>query len=152
MTIRPLAHADVGGLAAGLARLPLMQRYGRDAAALARDLDAALARGDGLHVSDAGAGPTGVAWFDPAGAFGVGGYLRLIAVVPGAERRGIGAALLAAFEHATASRCRHAFLLVSDFNADAQRFYDRQGYRRIGVLPALVRPDVDEWLYWKRLR
>ncbi len=46
----------------------------------------------------------------------------------------------------------HAFLLVSDFNEDAQRFYEREGYLRVGPLPGLVLPDVAELLYWKRLR
>jgi ribosomal protein S18 acetylase RimI-like enzyme len=152
MTVRPLVAADVAPLAGALAALPLMRRYRRDAEALARDLASALTGGDGLLVADDGGGARGLAWFQPRGTLGLGGYLRLIAVPPGRERHGTGAALLAAFERAVAASSRHAFLLVSDFNAEARRFYERHGYRHVGTLRALVLPDVDELLYWKRLR
>jgi ribosomal protein S18 acetylase RimI-like enzyme len=61
-------------------------------------------------------------------------------------------ALLHAFEEETARASAHAFLLVSDFNEGAQRFYEREGYVRVGALPGLVLPDVAEVLYWRRLR
>jgi GNAT superfamily N-acetyltransferase len=149
--VRPLSEADVAPLAAGLAALPLMVRYGRTAERIEGDLRAARARGDGLLVADDGA-VRGLAWFLPSGTLALGGYLRLIAVLPGAQGGGVGAALLDAFEEATARASRHAFLLVSDFNADAQRFYERRGWSRVGALPGLVLPDVAELLYWKRLR
>jgi ribosomal protein S18 acetylase RimI-like enzyme len=150
--IRPLAAADVPALAEGLAALPLMIRYARDAAALARSLEAALARGEGLLVADDGGGPAGLAWFLPAGTLAMGGYLKLIAVLGGGEGKGVGKALLRAFEAETERTSAHAFLLVSDFNEGAQRFYEREGYLRVGGLPGLVLPDVSEVLYWKRLR
>jgi len=152
VTIRPLQPGEGERLAEALARLPLLQRYGRDAAALTGDLGAALARGDRLLVAAEGADLRGVAWFLPAGTFGLGGYLRLIAVAPGSQGAGVGAALLAAFEAEAAAASRHAFLLVSDFNEGAQRFYERHGYARCGALPGLVLPDVAEIVYWKRLR
>jgi GNAT superfamily N-acetyltransferase len=82
----------------------------------------------------------------------MGGYLRLIAVLDGEQGRGTGAALLAAYEAAVARSSAHGFLLVSDFNAPAQRFYERHGWTRVGAIPRLVLPDVDELVYWKRLR
>ncbi len=151
MSIRPLTPADVPALAASLATLPLLIRYGRTADAQARDWHDALTRGDTLLVHDDGSGPAGLAWFVPGGTLAVGGYLRLIAVRPDAQRRGIGAALLAAFEAGVRATSRHAFLLVSDFNTEAQRFYERHGYGRVGVLPGLIRADVGEVLFWKTL-
>lgn len=142
---------DVAPLAERLAELPLLQRYRRTAELLARDLRAALARGDGLLVHDGGDGAAGLVWFLSSGTLGMGGYLRLLAVAPGANRRGLGSALLAAFEEAVARWSGHAFLLVSDFNDGAQRFYQRHGYLQVGRLPALVLPDVDELLFWRRL-
>ena len=152
VTIRPLARAEIPALAAALAGLPLMVRYGRDAAALSRALEAASGRGEGLLVAEDGGVLRGLAWFLPAGTLALGGYLRLIAVAPGDEGRGTGLALLRAFEAETARQSAHAFLLVSDFNAGAIRFYEREGYTRVGPLPGLVLPDVAELLYWKRLR
>ncbi len=72
-------------------------------------------------------------------------------MVPGAERRGLGGAVLAAFERAVAEQSRHAFLLISDCNGEAQRFYARHGYTQVSRLPGLVVPDIDELLFWRRL-
>ena len=151
MTVRPLAPAEIPGLARALADVPLMVRYGREAPALERTLSAAHARGEGLLVAEEGGELRGLAWFLREGTLGMGGYLRLIAMLPGAEGKGLGAALLAAFEAETAARSGHAFLLVSDFNEGAQRFYERHGYERVGAMPGLVLADVAELLYWKRL-
>ncbi len=152
MEIRPATAADLAPLAAGLARLELMQRYGRDEPRLAGDLAQALARGDGLLVAAEGGGPLGLAWFLRQGTLGMGGYLKLMAVLPGSQARGVGARLLSAFEADLAGSAGHGFLLCSDFNASAQAFYERRGWTRVGALPALVLPGVAELIYWKRLR
>jgi GNAT superfamily N-acetyltransferase len=150
--VRPLRPDEIAPLARALAGVPLMVRYGRTPEALERALSAAQGRGERLLVADDGGALRGLAWFLTQGTLALGGYLKLIAMLPGAEGRGTGAALLAAFEAETARESRHAFLLVSDFNAGAQRFYERHGWTRVGALPALVLPDAGEVLYWKRLR
>lgn len=150
--IRALVPADVPGLGATLAKLPLMERYARTPEALAADLRSAYERGDQLYVWDTGKGAEGILWFFASGTLGMGGYLRLIALAPAATGGGAGAKLLAEFESQVGAASRHAFLLVSDFNVDAQRFYEKHGYTKVGALPKLVRPDIDELIYWKRLR
>ena len=150
MIVRPARRDDLAALAP-IATRPLLQRYAVTPAGLERDLARALDDGDGLLVADDG-GPRGFAWFQPRGALGSGGYLKLIAIRPGEESRGLGAALLDGVERAVVAESRHLFLLVSDFNVRAQRFYQAHGYTRAGVLPRLVLADVDELLYWKRLR
>ncbi len=150
--IRPLAAADLAALAAGLAELPLLRRYGRSAGKLLATLEAAVARGDGLLVAEEGGAPAGLAWFLTSGTLALGGYLRLLAVLEPFQGRGIGRELLAAYEAETARVSAHAFLLTSQSNAGAQRFYERLGYRRVGLLPSLVVEGEDEALYWKRLR
>ena len=152
MEVRSAAAADLAPLAAGLAKLDLMIRYGRSEAALATDLEQALARGDGLLLAVEAGRPVGLAWFLKQGTLGLGGYLKLMAVLPSAQSRGVGAALLAVFEARLAESSAHAFLLCSDFNASAQAFYERHGWSRVGALPGLVLPDVAELIYWKRLR
>ena len=149
--IRPLSQDDVARLAAALARLPLLVRYRRSAPQIADDLRAALERGEGLLVEERGGAPRALAWFLRSGTLGVGGYLKLLAVAPEVTGEGIGAALLAAYEGEVAKESRNAFLLVSDFNDGAQRFYERHGYVRVGAVPGLVLPDVSELVYWKRL-
>ena len=152
MQLRPIAEADVAELAAGLSRLPLMERYGRLAEKLEADLRAGLARGDGLIGAEVGGSLAGFCWFLHHGTLGMGGYLKLIAVLDGAQGRGMGGRLLSAYEAEVARSAAHGFLLVSDFNEPAQRFYERHGWSRVGAIPKLVLPDVDELVYWKRLR
>jgi GNAT superfamily N-acetyltransferase len=152
VNIRPLERPEIPALAAALATVPLMVRYGNDAARLGRALEGALDRGEVVRVAEEGGALLGLAWFLTSGTLALGGYLRLIALVPGSEGRGTGLALLRAFEAEVAKDSRHAFLLVSDFNAGAVRFYEREGYARVGALPGLVLPDVAEVMYWKRLR
>jgi GNAT superfamily N-acetyltransferase len=152
MLLRPIELEELPALAAGLARLPLMERYRRPADRLEADLRAAQARGDGLIGAEVGGALAGFCWFLHQGTLGMGGYLKLIAVLDGARGRGAGAALLGAYEREVARASAHGFLLVSDFNVDAQRFYERHGWTRVGAIPRLVLPDVDELVYWKRLR
>ena len=152
LALRPAGPEDLAPLAAGLSRLPLLVRYGRSEARLAADLAAALARGDGLLLAVEAGAPVGLVWYLRDGTFGLGGYLKLMAVLPGAQARGVGAALLAAFEAELARGAAHGFLLCSDFNAPAQAFYARHGWARVGALPGLVLPEVTELVYWKRLR
>lgn len=152
MTIRPLRPDDLPALCPGLAELPLLRRYGRSAAKLQAILQAALDRGEGMLVAEEGGERLGLAWFLTTGTLALGGYLRLLAVVGAAQQRGVGAKLLTAYEAEVARQSGHAFLLASHDNAGAHRFYERHGYRRVGVLPALVLPGEDEVLFWKRLR
>jgi ribosomal protein S18 acetylase RimI-like enzyme len=150
--VREAVPADVAPLAAGLWDLPLLGRYGVTEAGLRRDLEGALARGEGLVVAVHAGEPVGFAWFLEHGTFALGGYLRLIAVRPGHQGGNLGARLLDEVERRVAARSRALFLLVSGFNTAAQRFYERHGYERVGTLGALVRPDIDEEVFWKRLR
>jgi len=103
-------------------------------------------------VAEEEGAPGGLAWFLTSGTLALGGYLRLLAVLSSFQGRGLGSALLAAYEEETARGSAHAFLLVSAQNPGAQRFYRRYGYRRVGRLPELVVPGEDEIIYWKRLR
>jgi len=149
-SIRGATPADLDTLSSPIAALPLMRRYGNDAGTLAKIWREALVRGDRIYVACGNQGPCGLCWFMPSGTLGVGGYLRLIALTPEAQGTGIGAELLETFERETFVHSKNAFLLVSDFNTAAQRFYERQGYVRTGALADLVVPGVSELLYWKK--
>lgn len=151
MTIRPMQHADIASLAAWLPDVPLWQRYGLTSAQVRAMLAGGLERSDILLVADAGE-VCGLAWCLPHGAFGRSAYLRLLGVHPAHAGQGIGARLLADAEGAAAVSSREIFLLVSDFNTAAQRFYRRHGYSQSGAITGYVLPDVTEYVYWKRLQ
>jgi GNAT superfamily N-acetyltransferase len=154
VSIRPLTVSDIPVVARWLVVTPLWQRYRLTDATARSGLESGLSRADILLVSDGDGGDgqaCGLAWCMPEGAFGRSAYLRLLGVRPGYTGLGIGAALLERAEQAAATITREMFLLVSDFNVDAQRYYQRQGYAPIGAIPGYVLPDVTELLYWKRL-
>ncbi len=115
-------------------------------------LAAAAAGGDTVLVLDVDGALAGFAWIDRRGAFGRSSYLRMIAVDPTRRSAGLGAVLMRAFEAIAASEGPDAFLMVSDFNADARRFYRRLGWTEVGGVPGYVQAGVVEILMWKRVR
>lgn len=149
MNIRPLNAEDVTVVAAWVVTIPLWQRYGASADVLAQRLLMALDT-DLILTADTDDQAVGLAWCVPKGGFGRSAYLRMLGVRPDQAGAGVGAALLSALEATVASH--DLFLLTSDFNVDAQRFYQRQGYEQIGAIPGYVLPDVTELIYRKRLR
>ena len=151
MIIRQARLDELSALATAVAPQALLVRYEIGSTRLAQLLAEAIGRGEPVLVADDGGAVRGFAWYLYAGTLGVGGYLRLIALVPGAEGQGAGAALLDAVEADVATRARHLFLLVSHWNEGARRFYARRGYVEVGRLPAFVRADTDEIICWKRL-
>ena len=43
------------------------------------------------------------------------------------------------------------FLVVADYNPEAKRFYERNGYQQLGEIPNLYRPGITEYLMTKNL-
>lgn len=145
--VQPADARALASLAPRLAALPLLVDYGQDEAGLTALLQRALAAGEGLLVAvDATDSPVGLAWYVPRGAFGVGAYLRLLAVVPEGQGRGAGRGLLHAFEEATQNARGGQLVLCNAVNAPALAFYAAHGYAQVGVLRRFVRPEHDEVL------
>lgn len=67
-----------------------------------------------------------------------GDYLELLAVSPAQRGRGLGRLLLTHVEEQTFARADNLFACVSDFNTDARRFYEHQGYEEVGSLQNLL--------------
>ena len=150
LTLRPMKRDDVPACAAIASDSAIGERYGFTPETLCRTLTAAMEARDELIVAERDGKVAGFAWVDPRGAFSTAPYLRLIAVDPSIRGEGIGSALLAEFESRTASVGRDWCLLVSDFNTQAQAFYERHGYRRAGALPDFARPGITEILMVKK--
>ena len=147
-TVRPFRADDVAPAASIIADTPLWRdRYAIDLQRAQGLLRAALDRGDGLIAAENAGTLAGFAWYVAKGAFAKSGYLRIIAVSPAQRGGGVGAAVLTAVESAVGG---DLVILVSDFNDDAQRFYQRHGYAEIGRLPGYVLPGVAEVILWKR--
>lgn len=155
--IRTASPTDLPALADLMADSPLLRRYGTSRESALASLREGLREGDLLLVlapPETGSRVVGVAWLQHTRALGGGAYLKLLLLAEGAQGRQQGARLLAAAEdHARqAWATSHLYLLATADNAAARRFYERHGYRYVGLLPELVRPGLDEALYHKRLR
>ena len=151
MRLRRMTQSDISACAALMAETPLWQRYGVTVEKAAARFQEGLARGAVIFVAEAEGKVVGFVWCEARGAFARSGYIPLIGVAEGHRGSGVGAALLAQAEAFLARFSRDVFLLVSDFNVAAQRFYQRHGYVRVGALPDYVIPGVTEYIYWKRL-
>jgi ribosomal protein S18 acetylase RimI-like enzyme len=150
VVVRPFRPNDAPACGAIVGATPLWQRAGLGAERMAGILTAAADRDETILVLDEG-GVIGFAWIDPRGCFGRSAYLRMIAVAPDRRSSGLGARLMDAFETVAATEDGNAFLMVSDSNTDAQRFYARRGYVEVGRVPGYVQPDVVELVFWKRV-
>jgi ribosomal protein S18 acetylase RimI-like enzyme len=73
----------------------------------------------------------------------------LIGVNLAFQGQGVGDALMDAAEEIMFEKTKDIFLLVSDFNDGAQRFYQRRGYAQVGALTGYVLPDVVELIFRK---
>jgi GNAT superfamily N-acetyltransferase len=149
--LRAFREPDAPACAAIVTATPLWARYGLIGARAAELLLCAAAAGDPVLVLEDGGGVAGFAWIMERGAFGRAPYLRLIAVDPRRRGAGLGTRLLAAAEVRAAEVGRDFFLLVSDFNEGARRFYARAGWTEVGGLTDLVLQGVTEVLMHKRV-
>lgn len=91
----------------------------------------------------------GLIWFTLGGTFYEFGYISLLAVAAGFQGRGIGAELMRVAEERIGEESKAVFLLVSDFNEGARRFYERLGYTPCGKLSNYKGEGNDEIIMWK---
>lgn len=148
ISIRPLVTADIPSIANWVAATPLWQRYKVTESSFAERLTAGLANNAAIYVAGRDGQAVGFVWLVEHGAFNRGAYVQLIGVRHDARSGGIGRALM---EFAEAKgNSPDMFLLVSDFNLDAQRFYARLGYKQVGKLDDYVVQGITEIVFWKR--
>lgn len=148
--LRPMMLSDVPAVAAIIAGSTLWQRYGVTVESAARRLQRGLEAGATITVVEVRGRVAGFVWYVAEGAFQRSGYIMLFAVDPGQRAQGLGRVLLAHAEEFLFAASTSIVLLVSDFNTEAQRFYQRHGYRQVGVLPDYVKAGVNELIYYKR--
>lgn len=159
MKIRLFEERDIAPCATIMAATPLWQQYGVTVQSATERLSAGLRR---MHEPDVessavrlfvaeseSSGAIGFVWAVRRGAFDRSGYISLLAVEAAGRGGGFGAALLNTAEDYLRPT-PDVILLCTDFNTSAQRFYERHGYVRVGVLPDYIMPGVAELIYRKR--
>lgn len=114
-----------------------------------RFLDA-MKKGEMLLVAKKDDKVVGFAWIDQYGAFSSAPYLHLLAVDEELRGQRIGSILMEAYEKRTHYVGRDYILLVSDFNEDAIKFYEKLGYVKRGALPDFVRENTSDIIMVKK--
>ena len=79
------------------------------------------------------------------------GYIQSICVAPEWRNQGVGSQLMAFAETRIFSESPNAFIMVSSFNPDAKRLYNRLGYETIGELKDYIIPGHSEYLLRKSI-
>jgi ribosomal protein S18 acetylase RimI-like enzyme len=77
------------------------------------------------------------------------GYLQSLCVSDECRGEGVGTRMLKLIEEIIFERLPNCFLCVSSFNPEAMKFYEREGYERIGELKNLFVEGHSEFLYRK---
>jgi ribosomal protein S18 acetylase RimI-like enzyme len=83
------------------------------------------------------------------GVGNIGAYLRMIAVAEKFRGQGIGKQIINYIEEIAYIHTPNVFLICSVENQDAQRFYEKNGFEKIGVMKDLVIKGHDEIWYRK---
>jgi ribosomal protein S18 acetylase RimI-like enzyme len=116
--------------------------------------DAALAESGGFHEPSHAGGVVGTVTFCPPGsswselARPGEGEFRMLAVAPGARRRGVALALVGLCIERSRELGLHAVVLSSmPTQQGAHRIYDRLGFRRTPALDWVPEPGVDLWAF-----
>lgn len=93
-----------------------------------------------------------------AGAVGLrlnwlrGPYLQFLGILPAFQKRKLGSAVVAWLAHeAKRNGERNVWVMASDFNADALRFYEAHGFVRSSEIADLVGPGTKEILLRRNL-
>ena len=105
-----------------------------------------------LYVALIGEECVGFTYIIPKGAFHGFPYLHIIAIKEEYRGRGIGKALLDYSERIALEMADKLFLVVADYNPDAKRFYERNGYQQVGEILNLYRSGITEYLMAKSLK
>ncbi len=150
MVIRAIKNEDVIALARLMATTPLWQRYNVTEESAAQRLQSGLEQNATILVAEIDQTPVGFVWYAMHGAFNRSGYIMLIGVETGARSKGVGHALMCEAETIMFEKVNDVFLLVSDFNSGAQKFYQQLGYEQVGSIHNYVIEGVDELIFRKK--
>lgn len=88
------------------------------------------------YLAEEGAQRAGFLMISMQGAFV--GYVQLLGVAEAFRGRGVGKALIDFAEQRVFRETPNVFICVSDFNLEAQGFYARLGYQRVGELKDFI--------------
>lgn len=104
---------------------------------------------DTIYIAEIGDKSVGFITIRIDGVGNIGAYVRMVAVAEQWRRKGIGHQLIDFVSQIAIQHIPNLFLICSVDNEEAQRFYEKIGFLRVGILPDLVINGHDELLYRK---
>ena len=126
----------------------LGKKYFSENKAAAKAVKEGLKQGT-LFVAKAQDDCIGFAYYIPNGIFHSFPLLHLLAVKETHRGKGVGKKMLEFIEKLMVKN--KLFLVVSDFNPNAKKFYEKNGYRQAGAIPNLYRNGITEYLMFKEI-
>ncbi len=152
--VRPWVKSDGPAIAAIMADHALWQHYGLTYEMALPRLDRLFEQGEWGFVASRSTTQDmldGFVLFN-ATTFGESGYIRLLGVNSSTMSHGIGARLLRRVEQSLSQRgISRLTLLCTDWNTRAQKFYEHEGFSRVGLLQDWVMLGTGEIIYAKKL-
>lgn len=148
--IRPIQLADVEAVSDILLGYP-WTHYAMTRERAVNVLQKGIQANADIYVAELDTKVLGFVWWIQRGAFFHSGYIRLIGVSADVRSLGVGKSLVSTAEQACATQSKDMFLMVSDFNTEAQSFYRRLGYQQIGAVPDYVIAGISEHIMYKKL-
>ena len=145
-TIRPYKSEDRTAIITMLAESEPWRKLGYTDADWKKLFDPLPAGREGF-VIESGGTAAGFALLRPK--FLMGDYLELLVIASSARSNGLGSALLKHIESVVFARVKNLLACVSDFNAEARKFYQKNGYQEIGPMPNFLIPGSAEILLRK---
>jgi ribosomal protein S18 acetylase RimI-like enzyme len=154
MIIRDMISEDIPELAGLMATTSTWIRYGTTLESASNTLQSLLEQAKNPDaceciVAENDGEAVGFIVLQHGAMFGMSSYVKLVGVRQDTRGQGCGSMLMEAAEHSALSRGPNVFLLTSDFNQQAIRFYENLGYQRVGAIKDYVVSGIDEILYRK---
>ncbi len=150
MRIRKLEKSDIDSVARIVAETELWQKYGLNFKKARVRFEKGLQRGADIYIAEIENEIVGFIWYVPDGAFDRSGYIELIGVGKNFRGKGVGQKLMKFVENLFSPES--IFLLVSDFNEKAQKFYSHLGYKKVGEIEDYVVEGITEFIFYKKVR
>ena len=124
-------------------------RYFSKSGSARKSLEEGFAKEEIYIAMDINENYKGFMWIIWDGIFHSFPYLHIVAVKQESRNQGIGKKLLKFFEDSCLKDFSKIFLVVADFNPDAKRLYEKNGYIQVGTIPSLYREGITEHLMMK---
>ncbi len=144
--IRPATSPDFDKLARMISSDIAWNRYGIDYRVALQLINSAE---DQFYLAVVNQEVVGFCALRLNGVGNIGSYIRMIVVAESHRGQGIGKKLLDYVWNLSILYIPNVFLICSTDNIRAQKFYEREGFKKVGLLEDLVVPGHDEILYWK---